>query len=43
VSQVLREAARTPRADGFAMPAEWEPHQLMLMSWPCRPAGAFAP
>jgi len=28
---------RTPRADGFAMPAEWEPHQLTLMSWPCRP------
>jgi agmatine deiminase len=27
----------TPRADGFAMPAEWEPHQLTLMSWPCRP------
>jgi agmatine deiminase len=29
---------QTPRADGFAMPAEWEPHQLTLMSWPCRPA-----
>ena len=28
---------RTPHADGFAMPAEWEPHQLTLMSWPCRP------
>ena len=27
----------TPRADGFAMPPEWEPHQLTLMSWPCRP------
>jgi agmatine deiminase len=27
----------TPRDDGFAMPAEWEPHQLTLMSWPCRP------
>jgi agmatine deiminase len=30
-------AAPTPRADGFAMPPEWEPHQLTLMSWPCRP------
>ena len=28
--------ARSPRADGFAMPPEWEPHQLTLMSWPCR-------
>ena len=28
---------RTPRSDGFAMPPEWEPHQLTLMSWPCRP------
>ena len=27
----------TPRDDGFAMPAEWEAHQLTLMSWPCRP------
>ena len=28
----------TPRRDGFAMPAEWETHQLTLMAWPCRPA-----
>lgn len=28
---------RTPRADGFTMPPEWEAHQLTLMSWPCRP------
>ena len=28
---------QTPRHDGFAMPPEWEPHQLTLMSWPCRP------
>ena len=27
----------TPRHDGFAMPPEWAPHQLTLMSWPCRP------
>jgi agmatine deiminase len=29
----------TPRDDGFAMPPEWEPHQLTLMSWPCRVDG----
>lgn len=28
---------RTPRADGFAMPAEWEPHQCCFLAWPCRP------
>jgi agmatine deiminase len=28
---------RTPRDDGFAMPPEWDAHQLTLMSWPCRP------
>lgn len=27
----------TPRADGFRMPAEWEPHQCCFMAWPCRP------
>ena len=27
---------RTPRADGFAMPAEWEPHQCCFMAWPTR-------
>jgi agmatine deiminase len=25
-----------PRADGFAMPAEWAPHERTLMAWPCR-------
>jgi agmatine deiminase len=24
----------TPREDGFAMPAEWAPHQACLMQWP---------
>jgi agmatine deiminase len=28
--------AGTPRADGFAMPAEWEPHQCCFMAWPTR-------
>jgi len=26
----------TPRADGFAMPAEWAPHQCCFMAWPTR-------
>jgi agmatine deiminase len=25
---------RTPREDGFAMPAEWAPHRATLMAWP---------
>jgi agmatine deiminase len=27
---------RTPRADGFHMPAEWAPHQCCFMAWPAR-------
>lgn len=27
----------TPRADGFRMPAEWEPHRQTWMVWPERP------
>jgi agmatine deiminase len=27
---------QTPRADGFRMPAEWEPHQCCFMAWPTR-------
>lgn len=27
---------RTPRADGFRMPAEWGPHQCCFMAWPTR-------
>ena len=26
----------TPAADGFRMPAEWEPHAACLMAWPSR-------
>ena len=26
----------TPRAQGFAMPAEWVPHSRCWMAWPCR-------
>ncbi len=29
-------AGRTPRDDGFSMPAEWAPHQATLMAWPNR-------
>jgi agmatine deiminase len=29
-------AAATPRAEGFRMPAEWEPHQCCFMAWPAR-------
>ena len=31
-----REAVLTPRAEGFAMPAEWAPHERCLISWPPR-------
>ena len=27
----------TPAADGFRMPAEWEPHAATWMAWPERP------
>jgi agmatine deiminase len=27
---------RTPRDDGFAMPAEWAPHEATLVAWPTR-------
>ena len=29
----------TPRAQGFAMPAEWAPHERCWMIWPCRTEG----
>ena len=32
---------RTPRDDGFAMPAEWSPHQATLMAWPTRTRAAL--
>src|SRR3954462_4383212 len=28
---------RTPREDGFGMPAEWEPHDGCYLVWPERP------
>jgi agmatine deiminase len=28
--------SETPRAAGFAMPAEWAPHERTLMAWPVR-------
>lgn len=27
----------TPRNRGFMMPAEWEPHEAVWLSWPCNP------
>jgi agmatine deiminase len=30
------DQGRTPRADGYRMPAEWEPHQCCFMAWPTR-------
>ncbi len=30
----MTEQDSTPRADGFSMPAEWEPHEACLMEWP---------
>jgi agmatine deiminase len=31
-----RVTRRTPREDGFSMPAEWAPHERCLMAWPMR-------
>ncbi len=31
-----REPEGTPNAEGFAMPAEWAPHERCLISWPTR-------
>ena len=31
----------TPREDGFAMPAEWAPHQACLMEWPTQTRAAL--
>ena len=30
----MSDENRTPRDDGYAMPAEWEPHEACLMQWP---------
>lgn len=32
---------RTPAADGFRMPAEWEPHVGCYLAWPCKPETWF--
>jgi agmatine deiminase len=32
----MTDSLVTPRADGFLMPAEWEPHQCCFMAWPAR-------
>ena len=31
------DCLRTPKADGFYMPGEFEPHEGTLMIWPWRP------
>jgi agmatine deiminase len=33
----LKEETKTPRALGFRMPAEWEPHQGTWLAWPHNP------
>jgi agmatine deiminase len=30
----MSQSEATPKAEGFAMPAEWEPHAACLMQWP---------
>jgi agmatine deiminase len=30
----MSDGNRTPREDGYRMPAEWEPHEACLMEWP---------
>lgn len=40
-----RDAAATPAALGYRLPAEWEPHAATWIAWPCRRAtfvGDFA-
>src|ERR1700748_3145548 len=34
---MARPLDSTPAADGFRMPAEWEPHDGCWMAWPERP------
>ncbi len=34
---MTRPLESTPAADGFRMPAEWEPHAGCWMAWPERP------
>ena len=37
MAEPMRTLSSTPRADGFRMPAEWEPHEQTWMLWPERP------
>ena len=30
----MKDGRSTPRASGFSMPAEWEPHEACFMEWP---------
>jgi agmatine deiminase len=42
----LIESAKNPRALGYRMPAEWEPHEATWLAWPHNPQdwpGKFAP
>ncbi|AJE19835.1 Agmatine deiminase [Azotobacter chroococcum NCIMB 8003] len=37
MAEPMQTLPATPRADGFRMPAEWEPHSQTWMLWPERP------
>src|SRR5437879_6880520 len=46
MQQTVRSTAPTPRALGFRMPAEWEPHEATWIAWPHNRddwPGKFAP
>ena len=46
MKQIARSTAPTPRALGFRMPAEWEPHETTWIAWPHNRddwPGRFAP
>ena len=46
MKQTARSTASTPRALGFRMPAEWEPHEATWIAWPHNRddwPGRFAP
>jgi agmatine deiminase len=42
-TSTMETGAPTPRDDGFAMPAEWVPHELTLMAWFGRSGGYTRP
>ena len=42
---ILNDEIKTPRSQGFRMPAEWEPHEATWLAWPHNPEdwpGKFA-